>query len=381
MAGATALDVVLLTPGPRGRLGLPTISWGAPGIAKTARVEQAARRHGLPLETVILSIREPADVAGLPVVRQDGVHLEPPAWAKRLATAGKGLVHLDELSCASPSVQAAALRVVAEGVVGELPLPPEVRILASANPEDLAAGGWGLAAPMANRLIHVNAAVPTAEEWGDWLIGNGKADESTPPILNESVWEREWVRARASFAGFARRFPDRLLKVPEGDAERGRAWPSHRSMELAARAAAGTWALGAGDGVLLVLLRGAIGDGIANEVFSYLRDLDIPDPEDVLAGRAKVPMKRTDQAYASLSSVVSSSLLPRRDRNDRIASAFEVAGDVAAKHADVAAACIRAACNASDLKPVYADGRNSKRIQNVLAGPLKAVASALGGGS
>lgn len=377
----TALEVALLTPGPRGRMGLPTISWGPPGIAKTSKIERLARRAGLPLETVILSIREPADVAGLPIVKPDGVHLEPPAWAKRLVEAKQGVVHLDELSCAPPSVQAAALRVVAEGVVGELALPPGVRVLASANPEDQAAGGWGLAAPMANRLLHLDAAAPSAEEWGEWLVGDDKPDETPLPTLKPEDWNREWIGARSKFAGFARRFPDRLLKVPDGDAERGRAWPSPRSMELAARAMAGARALGATDGVLLTLLKGAVGAGVAAEILSYLKDLDIPDPEAVLAGSASVPTKRVDQAYASLSGVVTTALLEHRDQVHRIATAFEVAGVVASVHADVAVSCIRAACSKTALAPVFRDARAAKRVHGVLAGPLKPVANAIGGAS
>lgn len=73
---ASLLDVILLTPGPRGRMGLPTIYWSAPGVGKTAMIEQGAKRYGLPLETLILSIREPSDIAGLPVVTKDGVKLE-----------------------------------------------------------------------------------------------------------------------------------------------------------------------------------------------------------------------------------------------------------------------------------------------------------------
>ena len=54
--------------------------WGAPALMD-------ADGNGVPCETVIGSLREPSDFAGLPVVTDDGVRLEPPAWAKRLQTA------------------------------------------------------------------------------------------------------------------------------------------------------------------------------------------------------------------------------------------------------------------------------------------------------
>ena len=85
--------------------------WGDPGIGKSALIQAAAEADGVPCETVIGSLREPSDFAGLPVVSDDGVRLEPPAWAKRLHAAQAGYLFLDELSTSPPAVQAAMLGV------------------------------------------------------------------------------------------------------------------------------------------------------------------------------------------------------------------------------------------------------------------------------
>jgi MoxR-like ATPase len=80
---------------------LPVLLWGEPGIGKTATLNQLADGLGLPLTTVIASVHEPSDFAGLPVVGDDpatqGVPMAPPDWAVRLVRAGKGLLFLDEL--------------------------------------------------------------------------------------------------------------------------------------------------------------------------------------------------------------------------------------------------------------------------------------------
>jgi hypothetical protein len=85
---------------------VPVLLWGAPGTGKTSAIRAMAQAMDLPCETVIASIREPSDFAGLPIVVGEQVRFAPPAWARRLADAGHGLLFLDELSTAPPAVQA-----------------------------------------------------------------------------------------------------------------------------------------------------------------------------------------------------------------------------------------------------------------------------------
>ena len=155
----------------------PVLLWGAPGTGKTSAIRAMAQAMGLPCETVIASIREPSDFAGLPVVVGQGVRFAPPAWAQRLAGAGHGVLFLDELSTAPPAVQAALLRVVLERVVGDLELPAEVAVVAAANPPEQAAadpdsfilperGDRAYAA-----LAAVTAAVAADTTPGRWAAG------------------------------------------------------------------------------------------------------------------------------------------------------------------------------------------------------------------
>ena len=64
-----------------GRSQVPVLLLSDPGMGKSSLVRGLAAAEGMPCETVLGSIREPADVAGMPVVTGAGVVLDPPAWA------------------------------------------------------------------------------------------------------------------------------------------------------------------------------------------------------------------------------------------------------------------------------------------------------------
>lgn len=317
---------------------IPTLLWGPPGIGKTATVTAVADALGLPLEVVIASIREPSDFAGLPVVRDDGVHLEPPAWARRLAAAGKGVLFLDEISTAPPAVQAALLRVVLDRVVGDLPLPPEVAVVAAANPPEQAAGGWDLAPPLANRFCHLNWAVD-AQGWVDGMLRGWPAP--TIPRLPEG-WEAGVPAARALVASFIRHRPHLLLQMPQSEDQAGRAWPSPRTWDMAARLLAAADAAQVGEDASASLVAGCVGEGAGLEFLAWRRDLDLPDPEEVLRNPAgfRVP-PRGDQAFAVLTAVVSAAV--GNLTKDRWLAAWAVLARAAEQGAkDVAATAARA---------------------------------------
>ena len=64
---------------------IPVLLWGDPGTGKTHTIEAFAQRAGWQTVSVIASIHDPTDFAGLPVRTDAGVVFEPPAWARRTA--------------------------------------------------------------------------------------------------------------------------------------------------------------------------------------------------------------------------------------------------------------------------------------------------------
>lgn len=305
----------------------PTVIWGPPGVGKTATIEALARREGA--ELIVPQVRAPEDIA-LPVLDGGGVKIVPVGEFLRAVRSPNAIVFLDEISTLPPAVQAAALRFLDSGLVGGERIPPTVWRVAAANPPEQAAAGWDLAAPTANRLVHVNFHLDPMRWADDFVTYWG-----SPPRVGDLEPEA-WARARAKVSAFIHSRPTLLLKIPQTEEERGRAWPSPRTWDFASRLLAL-----APDELAGELVAGAVGEGAAVEFFSWLRAQDLPDPEDLLSNPALyVHPDRGDRAYAILSSVVAA--VSARPSEARWHAAWEiVARAVAGGAPDIAAASAR----------------------------------------
>ncbi len=275
---------------------IPVLIWGPPGVGKSAAVQAWAAREGLRCWTVIASLREPADFAGLPVVDATieaggrsvrSVAFAPPRFAVEAASAG-GVIFLDELTTCPPAVQAALLRTVVDKAFGDLELDPEqVTIVAAANPAEDAAGGWDLAAPLANRFLHHHFELQP-NRWADDFPSYWGA---APRIAfrGRALDEHAWATARSVVAGFVLARPSLLLNLPDAASLRGQAWPSPRSWDYASRVLALEANRGRRVTDSLPLLAGCVGEGAAVEFAAWRAELDLPDPESLLAAPGEVP--------------------------------------------------------------------------------------------
>lgn len=316
--------------------GVPVLLWGSPGTGKTSVVRALGESLGWPTEVVIGSIREPADFAGLPVVIDGAVQMAPPLWARRLAGAGRGLLFLDELTTAPPAVQAAMLRVVLERVVGDLILPDDVRVVAAANPPEEAADGWQLSPPLANRLVHLDWPVESK------AVSSGIALGFPRPVSFDGTLptDSQAVAARAVVGAFLDVRPALVLDVPTVAEQAGRGWPSPRSWEAVARLLAACDAVGASEDARTLLVLGAVGDGAGIEFLSWFANMDLPDPEMVLADPDGFDLpERSDRAFAVLSAVAAVAI----SRGDAASwtAAWRVVERVADQAPDVAALAAR----------------------------------------
>ncbi|MCV7384459.1 AAA family ATPase [Mycolicibacter longobardus] len=301
---------------------IPVLLWGNPGEGKTSMIESAAQR-GWHIETVIISQSEPSDLAGLPVVGpRGGVTLAPPAWAKRLAeTDGPTICFFDEFSTAQPSLQAAALRILTHSEVGSLTLPESVAFVAAANPIDVAAAGWELAAPTASRFIHLDFGMPL-DVFSDGVVAGSWP---TLPVYDlPPCFSALHAAEMALITGFLRIRESQLSVVPKDASARGRAFPTPRTWDYAGALVALADVVNASHDVVRLLVAGAVGDATAHEYLSWRSNVDLPDPDCLLNDVELVDFSalRPDRVYVVLQSVLAA--LQRESSSNRWAAAVEL---------------------------------------------------------
>lgn len=284
------------------KLNQNVLLWGYPGAGKTKTVEALTKKLGYHTIVLIGSIREPSDFGGQPVLdNEGGFSLAPPGWVKeawkkwndeRIITC----VFCDELTSSPPAVQAAQLRMIQDNVVGDTPLPPFTRKVAAANPPEIAANGHELTPPLANRFKHI-----------EYIIDNKDFIAKFPfnwdaPMECDEIEVGAQIQARSLIASYLQTSQHNILNFPKTELQQGRAWPSPRSWEMASKdlALAGEKYFEALEG-----MTGCVG-AVATEFVTWLKSMDLPNPEDILKSpekwAAKMP-KRADILFATLSGV------------------------------------------------------------------------------
>lgn len=182
-------------------------------------------------------------------------------------------------------------------------MPERVSFGAAANPADVAAAGWELAAPTANRFVHVEWSMPLdvyAESLvtGDWPV----LPVPGLPADLETVVSGQ----RALVAGFLRSRGGQLSSIPHDAAGRGRAFPTPRTWDYTARLLAIAGHAGLSDEVRRLLVYGAVGTPVGHEFLTWVGALDLPDPEELLADPLGDGLQglRPDRVHVALQGVL-----------------------------------------------------------------------------
>jgi MoxR-like ATPase len=288
--------------------GVPVLH-GKPGIGKTARVKQSAKKLKLKLGIVELGGRQPEDASGAPFLTKDDqlVIACILGAANEVNAAGRGVLFLDEVNWARPATQGAFLSMVWDRRIGDTQFSNYVRVVMAMNPPGSAGGGNPLIPPMANRCFHFEIAPPSDEEENEYLLGTSSWNEEDLENSEKRIverWADEHPRTVGQMVGFKRKFPQYKLAEPKaGDPQHHKAWPSPRARENAIRAITTTRILKGPDSQDLqdAFMMAACGEKCAIDWAAYRAESDLPDPIEMLRKGYRPDRTRIDRTMAACS--------------------------------------------------------------------------------
>lgn len=239
----------------------PMFIWGGTGVGKSQVAAQTAREYSPNFIDLRLSLLDAVDLRGFPHFVDGRMHFATPIFLPTDPDS-EGVLFLDEMNVAPPSVQAAGYQLVLDRRIGEYRLPPGWAIFGAGNREQDQGVTYTMPAPLANRFTHLDYD----PHLGDW-------------------------RKHANAMGFKTEVCNFIAFRPnllyDFDADK-RAFPTPRSWEYVSRILDEE----TDKEVERALIAGSVGDGAAAEFAGFLKIYrSLPDPDVVLMNpkNAEVP--------------------------------------------------------------------------------------------
>jgi len=257
----------------------PAMLWGAPGIGKSQIVMQVAEKHNIPVIDIRLSQLEPSDLRGIPFRVEDSVEWAVPAMLPNAAKDGEsGILFLDEITSAPPSVSAAAYQLILDRKLGAYTVPPGWAIFAAGNRQGDRGVTYSMPAPLANRFSHYEIET-NLDDWVLWAYQHH---------IDERI------------IAFLRYRPELLFDFDP--THNPTAFPSPRSWEFAHRALK---KFDQKPKLLLGTLQACVGPAAGIELNAFIDNLEkMPDLDDIIAGKDVPIPTEVDLQYAVASALV-----------------------------------------------------------------------------
>jgi len=175
---------------------------GAPGGGKTQIIIGAAQECGMDVILEHLSIADPTDYKGFPVMRKDGTCVFAPIGliAKLLAIKKRTVVFIDDLGQAPHAVQAALMQLLHGGRLNDVQLPMDLItwVIATNGMGDRAAV-QAVLEPVKSRCWSLLELQVDVNDWCRWAYKSGKIAEEIiafirfkPEHLDKFEPTREW---------------------------------------------------------------------------------------------------------------------------------------------------------------------------------------------
>jgi hypothetical protein len=280
---------------------VPTFLWGAPGIGKSSIVKQIADEKAIGFIDLRLSLMDPTDLKGIPFYDKEShtALWAPPAF---LPSKGEGILFLDELNSAPPSVQASAYQLILDRKVGEYTLPDGWAIVAAGNREGDRGVTYRMPAPLANRFVHFEMEVDV-DDWRLWAYKK----ELDSRIISYISYKSEHLFT------FDAKSENKSFATP-------RSWEYVNSILKS----------GLNESLVLNAISGAVGKEVAVGFLSFAKVMSrLPDISSILSsGEGDYPQE-VDVLYALSTGLVSSVLRDANTLDNLLKYTLELKGEFA----------------------------------------------------
>jgi len=264
----------------------PVMLWGAPGVGKSQMVAQIGEQHGVPVIDIRLSQMEPSDLRGIPFKQGEQVEWAVPSMLPDAERHGiEGILFLDEITSAAPSVSAAAYQLILDRRLGNYRVPDGWAIFAAGNRQGDRGVTYTMPAPLANRFSHFEVDL-NLDDWVAWAYQHG---------VDERI------------IGFLRFRPELLFDFDP--AHNPVAFPSPRSWEFAHR---GLQKFMKTPDLLLGTLQACVGPAAGVELNAFIESLEqMPDLDAIVRGEEVNAPDEIDLQYAVASALVGRAIRAR----------------------------------------------------------------------
>jgi hypothetical protein len=278
---------------------VPVMTWGLTGVGKSATWEAMADALGRTFVPLLGATHLPEDFSGYPTpdVKAGVVRMMPTTWVHKTRD-GKALVLIDEATNVPSATQAGLLSVITERRVGDEQMPASTIIVAAANPPHLCPNAVPLSPAMRSRFYHHDWQV----DYDHWFAGLRAGCVWTAPTF--PIVPDTWTDLLPQFGTLAEAFlraaPDCREQMPVDDETMS--FPTPRTWTYLVRCFAAASACGYGmrDGIYKTLAFGCVGQPVGSEFIRYMHQLDLLDPEAVIAGTKKYTYENRPDANICL---------------------------------------------------------------------------------
>lgn len=220
-----------------------------------------------------LSLLDPTDLRGIPFFESEE---KKAVWAKPEFLPDSdsqeyGILFLDEINSAPPTIQAAAYQLILDRKIGEYTLPKNYSIIAAGNYESDRGVTYRMPTPLANRFVHLNFDLDF-ESWKQWAYENG-IDKRIISYLSYKPSDLFMFDPKSANKSFATprswKFVDDILRSKLDEK------------------------------LLENVISGAIGNETAKEFLNYTKVMvELPDINEILKGNSVELPQRNSALYA-----------------------------------------------------------------------------------